>query len=64
MLLKAGQTFSNLLNARMRQLTNSPATASVIHGHVQTLLPDSSLKILKLYVEGFVHASTAIKLGS
>ena len=62
--LKDGQTFSNLLDARKQQLETSLASASVISWAFAdtTLLEsqDSNCVIL----EGFVHASIKIRLGS
>ena len=62
--LKDGKTFSNLLDARKQQLETSLASASVISwscaNSTQLESQDSNCVIL----EGFMHASTEIWLGS
>ena len=62
--LKDGQTFSNHLDARKQQLETFLAAASIISWACAntTLLEnhDSNCD----YLEGFVHASTNIRLGS
>ena len=62
--LKDGQTFSNLLDARKQQLETTLASASVISWAFEdtTLLESQDSKCVVL--EGFVHASTKIRLGS
>ena len=62
--LKDGQTFSNLLDARKQQLETSLAAASVISwACVNTMLLENQDSNC-VYLEGFVHASTNIRLGS
>jgi hypothetical protein len=61
-----GQTFSDLLNARKQQLETSLASASIISwalacANTSQLDPQDSNRV---YLEGFVHASTHIQLGS
>ena len=63
MLPKDGKTFLNLLNARKKQVDTSVATASVI---TWAFADHAGLKWKDLdwvYIKGFVHASTAMRLG-
>jgi hypothetical protein len=60
--LEDGQTFSDLLDMRQQQLETSLASASVISW--ACVPPLASQDFNGMYVEGFVHASTHIRLGS
>ena len=65
MLLKADQTFLNLLISRKEPMTNSLATASVISwACADTLTGLESQDFETVHVEGFVSFSTAIWLRS
>ena len=64
MLSKDGKTFSDLLNARKKQLDASLATASVITWAFADTAGLGSQNLDCMYIEGFVHASTTIRLGS
>ena len=60
---KDGKTFS-VLNARKKQLDTSLATASVITWAFADTAGLKSKSLDGVYIEGFVHTSTAIRLGS
>ena len=62
--LKDGQTFSNLLDARKQQLDTSLASASVISWACTNTAPFEFQDCDGVHLEGFVHASTIIRLGS
>ena len=61
---KDGQTFANLLDARKQQLDTSLASASVISLACTNTAPFEFQDCDGMYLEGFVHASTLIRLGS
>jgi hypothetical protein len=59
--LNDGQTFSNLLDARKLQMDKALALVTVISWactNTALIQPQDSI------IEGFVHASTVIRLGS
>jgi hypothetical protein len=60
--LEDGQTFSDLLDLRQQQLETSLASASVISWACVPPLVSQDLN--GMYLDGFVHASTLIRLGS
>ena len=61
---KDDQSFSNVLDARNQQLETSLASASVISwACANTTLPETQDSNC-VYVEGFVHSLTLIRLGS
>ena len=62
--LKDGQTFSNLLDARKQQLETSLASALVILWAFANTASLESQNLNGMHLEGFVHASTHIRLGS
>ena len=62
--LQDGQTFSNLLDERKQQLETSLASASVISWACVHPSPLAFQDLDGMYLEGFVHASTLIRLGS
>ena len=64
--IKDGQTFSNLLDARKLQLETSLPSASVISwAHANTARDRvDSQDLNSMYLKGFVHALTLIRLGS
>jgi hypothetical protein len=62
--LRDGQTFSNLLDSREKQLKNSLASASVISWASAETAQLESQDSTGMNLEGFVHASTLIRLGS
>ena len=62
--LKDGQTFSKLLDSRKQQLETTLASASVISCACAYTTPLESHNSNYLILEGFVHASTKIRLGS
>ena len=64
MRLKDGQTFSNLLDARKTQRETSLASASVISWACARTARLASQDSNCVHIEGFVHASTHIRLGS
>jgi hypothetical protein len=62
--LEDGQTFSNLLDARKQQIDTSLASASVISWACTNTARSQPQDINVEYLEGFVHSSTLIRLGS
>ena len=56
--------FSNLLDARKKQLKNSLAMVSVIRWACRDPAVLNLQDLDCVHVEGFVHASTQIRLGS
>jgi hypothetical protein len=64
--LKDGQTFSDLLDARKPQLETYLPSKSVISWACASTARDQvhSRDLNGVYLEGFVHASTLIRLGS
>ena len=64
MLLKDGKTFSDLLNARKKQVDTSLATASVITWALADHAGLESQDLNCVYIEGFMHSSTTIWLAS
>ena len=63
-LLKDGKTFSDLLNARKKQVDTSLATASVITWALADHAGLESQDLNCVYIEGFMHSSTTIWLAS
>ena len=62
--LTDSQTFSNFLDARRQQLETSLASAIVISWACADTTPLESQHSNCVILEGFVHASTEIRLGS
>ena len=61
--LADGQTFTNVLDAREKQLKNSLGAASVISWARANTARIQSQDLDSMHLEGFVHASTHIRLG-
>ncbi|MEI7974037.1 MAG: hypothetical protein WCH11_06705 [Bdellovibrio sp.] len=62
--LKDGQTFSNFLDSRKKPLETSLASALVISWAPANAAQIQSQYLNGVHIEGFVHASTHIRLGS